>query len=139
MGANMQVEAILEIQALKALYYEIVDNARSDRDRAAARLREILAEDVKADYGARGIMDGREAVIDFLLNVSTKPEWLWHAIHSPRVEVTGDTAVGYWTTNGQSKIKGSDAVNTATGRAKDDFRRTPQGWRFTMIRNIPEA
>lgn len=130
---------ILEIQSLKALWCEVIDNVHFNPTAAAPRLSALFADDVKADYGPAGLFDGRDAVTRFLVEVSSKPAWLWHSLHSPRVEVSGDSAVGYWTMNGQAKMDGSDQMLTSTNRCHDEFRRTPDGWRFSYIRSIHEA
>jgi SnoaL-like domain len=140
MSANSleKVQDILEIQSLKALYFEILDSFTSDANKAAARLNDVLAEDVKADHGAMGVTEGRQQVVSFLTEVCSKPAWLWHSLHSPRVEVTGDTAIGHWTTSGQAKMIASGPVLSATNRSISQFRRTPQGWRITSIRTVQE-
>jgi len=129
----------LEIQDVKALFLEVIDNAHHDPAQAAARLGDLFAEDVKADYGAAGFFHGREAVTEFLIGVSSKPDWLWHSLHSPRIEVTGDTAVGHWTMNGHAKMKESEDLLSSTNRCRDEFTRTSEGWKFSLIRTIQEG
>jgi hypothetical protein len=140
MSANtvQRVADILDIQALKALYYEILDSVRLDRTKADLRLREILTEDVKLDHGAAGQITGKDNVVNHLMDVCCKPEWLMHTLHTPRVEVTGDAATGYWTTAGQARFHGSKALATSASRARADFRRTSQGWRITLLSNVFE-
>ena len=133
-----RVADVLEIQSLKALYFEILDSARLDRAKADSRLKEILTEDVRLDHGAAGQIAGRDRVVHHLMEACSKPEWLMHTLHTPRVEVDGDTAVGYWTTTGQARFHGSKALATSANRSRADFRRTPQGWRITLLCNVFE-
>lgn len=130
---------ILEIEALKARFFESVDRCVSEPDRSRAGLRAMLVEEVEADYGAFGVPRGREAFIDFLIGAYAKFDWLWHSAHSPRVEVNGDNAVGYWTSDGQARLKESGMLVASINRYRDDFVRTADGWRFAVVRDILEA
>jgi hypothetical protein len=64
---------------------------------------------------------------------------LWHSIHTPRIDVTGDTAVGRWTLIVRMKRKGSATFDELFGRYLDEFRRTPKGWRISSVRFIQEG
>lgn len=128
----------LEIQGLKALYYEILDSARLDRAKADARLREIVTDDVRLDHGAAGQVSGRDHVVTHLMDACVKPEWLMHTLHSPRVELKGDTATGYWTGNGSARFAGSKSLHTSANRVRAEFRRTPKGWRISLLCNVFE-
>jgi hypothetical protein len=130
---------ILEIQALKAQFFEVIDSIGTDPDKAAAELRELLSDDVTADYGPFGFHQGRESVIQFFVGAYSQFEWDWHSLHSPRVKVNGDTAVGFWTSNGHAMVKGSGAIHTSINRYSDEFVRTPAGWQLSYIRDIVEA
>ena len=134
-----EVQDILAIQAVKAFYCESVDSAGKDSANASLKLTDMFAEDVKSNYGI-GVLEGREAVINFLVNmVGAGTEWSLHAIHSPRVEVNGDTAVGHWTAITRSRRKGADTISVSVGRYRDEFRRTRDGWCFTSIHFIREG
>jgi ketosteroid isomerase-like protein len=137
--AIMKLSDILALQSVKATYCETVDDcARNARD-AAARFNELFTEDVRADYGM-GALDGRNAVVEFLVGaIGAINECLWHSIHTPRIEVTGDAAVGRWTIMARLKRKGSTVPDTLYGRYQDEFRRTPQGWRISSVRFIQES
>lgn len=125
---------LFQLQALKAIYCETVDDSVNDVNRAAARLRELFTEDATADYGT-GVLEGRDAVIGFLLKaISTGSDSAWHSIHSPRIEIDGDTAIGRWTLMARMTRKGSTQVETIIGRYGDEFRRTPGGWRISCVR-----
>ena len=128
-----QLRDVIQLQALKALYCEAVDGCVTDALGSASRLREVFTEDATADYGAE-ILEGRHAIIDFLIvTLSTTSDAAWHAIHSPRIDVEGDAAIGRWTVMARRRAKGSTHVDTIVGRYVDDFRRTPQGWRIRHV------
>lgn len=129
----------LEIQSLKALCMEIIDNVHFDPEDARAKLSNLFVDDIKADYGPAGLFEGRDAVLEFLVNISAKPAWLWHSLHSPRIEVSGDIATGYWTMNGQGRMPDSDQMVASINRCRDDFRRTADGWKISYIRSINEG
>lgn len=129
----------LAIQSLKALYCEGADLLPADAARAADMLAGVFAADAVADYG-NGLLEGRDAIIGFLVDgISPVRDWLWHAIHSPFVEVRGDEAEARWTIVAMMRDKGSDAIERAYGRYADRFVRTPQGWRIATMRWIEEA
>jgi hypothetical protein len=134
-----RVRDILQLQAMKAVYCETVDSCVKDSTNAAAVFRELFTADVKADYGL-GPLNGRDAVSEFLLGaIAATSDSLWHSIHSPRIDVTGHTAVGRWTIMARMKHKGSTTFDTLFGRYLDEFRRTPQGWRVSSVRFIREG
>jgi SnoaL-like protein len=134
-----RVNDILHLQAMKATYCEIVDACVKDSGTAAARLAELFTEDVQADYGM-GLLNGRKAAIDFLIGtIVASNDSLWHAIHTPLIDVSGDTAAGQWTLMVRSKPKSSTTFNTLHGRYLDEFRRTQQGWRISSIRFVQEG
>jgi ketosteroid isomerase-like protein len=110
-----------------------------DGGKAAARLAQLLTEDVHADYGM-GPLNGRNAVIEFLVGtIVATNDSLWHSIHTPRIDVSGDTATGHWTLMVRMKRKHSTMFDTLYGRYLDEFRRTQQGWRISSIRFIQEG
>jgi hypothetical protein len=130
---------ILHLQAMKATYCETVDACTSDGAKAAARLAELFTEDVQADYGM-GPLNGRNAVIEFLVSaIVANNDSLWHSIHTPRIDVSGDAATGHWTLMVRMKRKQSTLFETLHGRYLDEFRRTQQGWRISSIRFIQEG
>ena len=130
---------LLRLQAIKAAYCETVDACVKDGAAAAARLGEIFTEDVRADYGM-GALNGRNAVVRFLVDaIVANNDALWHSIQTPRIEVTGDTAVGRWTLIVKMKRKGAATSEELFGRYLDEFRRTPQGWRISSVRFVQEG
>jgi ketosteroid isomerase-like protein len=134
-----RVNDVLQLQAIKATYCEIVDACTRDSGTAAARLAGLFTEDVHADYGM-GPLNGRDAVIEFLVGaIVANNDSLWHAIHTPRIDVSGDTATGHWTLMVRMKQKNSTVFDTLYGRYFDEFRRTQQGWRISSVRFIQEV
>jgi hypothetical protein len=129
----------LQLQAIKATYCETVDICMRDRALAATRLAEIFTADVQADYGM-GVLAGREAVLGFLLDaIFAGTETLWHSIHTPHLDVSGDKATAQWTVLVRMRRKGGAASEVLYGRYIDEFRRTPQGWLISSIRFIQES
>jgi ketosteroid isomerase-like protein len=134
-----RVNDILHLQAMKATYCDAVDACTKDGDKAAARLAELLTEDVHADYGM-GPLNGRQAVIEFLVGtIVATNDSLWHSIHTPRIDVSGDAATGQWTLMVRTRQKKSTTFDTLYGRYLDEFRRTQQGWRISSVRFIQEG
>lgn len=133
------VADMLAIQTLKAVYCEGADLLPADAARAAEVLTSVFTADATADYGA-GLLEGRDAIVKFLVDqISPVRAWLWHAIHSPLIEVDGDVARARWTIVAMMRDKGSDVIERAYGRYADRLVRTPQGWRIAEMRWIEEA
>jgi ketosteroid isomerase-like protein len=134
-----QLADSLQVQAIKADYCETVDICIQHRDQAATRLGELFTDDVRADYGL-GPLSGREAVIAFLLDaIVSNNESLWHSIHTPHIDVSGDTARAQWTVMVRMRHKGAGASDVLYGRYVDELRRTPRGWLISSIRFIQEG
>jgi hypothetical protein len=130
---------VVQLQTLKAIYCEAVDDCVNDGGGAAARLRELFTEDATGDYGT-GVLRGRDALIEFLVNsIKSSSDSAWHAIHSPRIEIDGDTGVGRWTIMVRRKARGSSEFETIIGRYLDEFRRTANGWRIRGVRFIRQG
>jgi len=98
-----RVEAVQEIQRLKARYGALVD-ARYDRDgprpRAqleplAGQIAELFTADAVWDGGAGlGICRGRAAIRERFLEPTLR--FSWHYFVKPQIEVAGDRARGTW-------------------------------------------
>jgi ketosteroid isomerase-like protein len=130
---------LLQLQALKAAYCETVDACVGKGGPAAASFGELFTEDVRADYGM-GPLDGRNVVAGFLIDaIVANNDALWHSMHTPRIDVTGDTAVGRWTLIVRMRRKGSATSDELFGRYLDEFRRTPNGWRISSVRFMQEG
>jgi hypothetical protein len=131
-----RISDILQLQAVKAAYCEAVDSCVTDPGGARRRLADLFAEDIVADYGVAAL-HGRVAVTEFLISaIAGNNAALWHALHTPRIEVDGDSAEAHWTVMAMTRPKGAAEFVTLIGRYADRFRRTPQGWRISSVRFI---
>jgi len=130
----------LEIQQVKSLYCETVD-LLGQTELVTARLNEILTEDAVAQFGTFGPYEGRQAVIDYVVNdMGAALAWAWHAVHTPRIEIAGDTADCHWTLDLRVKLKAApETAHLSPGRYIDKFRRTPQGWQISSILWVNES
>lgn len=135
----MDVAAIMEIQALKVRFFEAVDRCHSDSSGASAELREMFIDGIRADYSPFGSFEGADAYIHFLITSYAQFDWLWHCVHSPRVVVTRNQAIGYWTSAAHARLKDTGTLIASINRYRDDFVLTPDGWRFSFVRDILEA
>jgi hypothetical protein len=137
-AAVKTINDILQIQALKARYCGAVDRLPDREAEAVATIGTIFAEDVEGGVG-NNITHGRDALIAFLVHrVGRTKKWLWHSIHTPLIEVEGDSATARWTAYIYMMDKDSSKVENAIGRYSDIFRRTQDGWRMSSSRWIPE-
>lgn len=136
-----EVRDVLQLQAVKALYCETIDSITADAAGAAVRLRQLFVPDAKADYGmGMSVLEGRDAVADFLLKaIGAGNEALWHSIHTPRIEIQGDRAVGRWTVLVRMKAKGATQAAMLFGRYVDEFQRTAAGWKVSFVHFFPEG
>jgi len=139
MLALSDVAATVEVQALKALFFQAIDKCHSDPSEASTELRGMCVDGIKADYGPFGTFEGIDTYIDFLITSYAQFDWLWHCAHSPRVLVTGHKAVGYWTSDAHARLKDTGILIASINRYRDDFVLTPEGWRFSSVRDILEA
>jgi hypothetical protein len=138
-ASDRDVADNLAIQTLMARYCEVVDAAVYNRRESAVAMRSIFSADARADYG-KGPIDGQQAVIDFLVDgVCATRDWLWHAIHTPNVDIDGDQATGSWTIVAMMKEKGQSRIGSVVGRYVNAFVRTDDRWRISSMRWIAEA
>ena len=137
--SNQDVADNLAIQKVMARYCEVVDAAVHKGRDSAAEMVSIFSSDARADYG-NGVIDGQKAVIDFLVDgVCATRDWLWHAIHTPNVDIDGDSATGSWTIVAMMKEKGQTSIGSVVGRYINEFVRTDDGWRISSMRWVAEA
>jgi hypothetical protein len=122
----------LAIANLKARYCRAADTAAGDPDAARAAFEEILTPDFAGDYGYGPVLG--TAAIDFLCNaIAAGSLWMIHMVHSPHIEIDGDSATGEWTLAAHACRTGSGELSLVIGRYSDSFRRTPEGWRIAKI------
>jgi hypothetical protein len=124
---------VLAIQNLKARYCAVADSAADDPDGALAAFGLVFLPDVEADYGF-GSMLGADALGRFLCTaIAGNSEWVLHMIHTPSIQITGDTATGDWTVMAHLKRRETGEVDLVRGRYSDQFRLTPEGWRIARV------
>lgn len=128
-----RADQALAIANLKARYCAAADLPASDPDQARRLLVDIFADDFVGDYGT-GPLHGPQAITDFLCTaISANSLWMIHMLHSPRIEIDGDSATGDWTVLGQMKRRATGAIDSVIGRYSDLFRLTPAGWRIERV------
>ncbi|WP_165189724.1 nuclear transport factor 2 family protein [Caulobacter soli] len=127
-------EDVLAIQNLKARYCAVADSAADDPEGALAAFRStVFLPDVTADYGFDP-MQGVDTLGSFLCTaIAGNSEWVLHMIHTPMIEIAGDTARGDWTVMAHLKRRETGEVDLVRGRYSDEFRRTPEGWRIARV------
>lgn len=122
------------IQNLKARYCATADRSAHDPDGARRAFHTLFAADVVADYGF-GVLAGADAAAEFMCTaVPGNSEWMLHMLHTPLIEVQGDTALGQWTVAVQSKRRDGGTIDEIAGRYADGFRLTAEGWRIAEVR-----
>ena len=148
MSQTVPSDALSDVDAIrnfKATYGRLVDDMITNfSSEKVARFGELFTDDVKSNFGAKsGPMHGRAALLDFLgAKVPAERSWMWHAFHSPLIEVSGDTATGHWTIYCLALTKGAAKPDIVLGRYEDEYRRTPKGWRqssLTFHNETPEG
>ncbi|WP_426000005.1 nuclear transport factor 2 family protein [Caulobacter sp. DWR1-3-2b1] len=124
---------VLAIQNLKARYCAVADSAASDPDGALRAFGSVFLPDVAADYGFEPTV-GAEALGRFLCTaIAGNSEWVLHMIHTPMIEIAGETATGDWTVMAHLKRRETGEVDLVRGRYSDEFRLTPEGWRIARV------
>jgi hypothetical protein len=124
---------VLAIQNLKARYCATADRAAGDPEGALAAFGSIFLPDIVADYGYEPML-GADALGGFLCTaIAGNSEWVLHMIHSPMIEIAGETATGDWTVMAHLKRREGGRVDVVMGRYADEFRLTSEGWRISRV------
>lgn len=135
---TMLADDIFAIQNVKARYCVAVDELTRDAPNAADIFATIFLPDVVADYGFEPLV-GADALIGFLCTaIVGSSEWRVHMIHTPLIDVDGDTATGDWTLLVHLK-RPDGPVDVLLGRYSDVFQRTPDGWRISRVRFLRQG
>jgi hypothetical protein len=115
-----------------------VDQLTSDPAAARATLSDVFLPDAVGHYGPPPI-HGLDALVTFLCDaIAGNSEWRVHMIHTPLIQVDGDTATGAWTL--MVHLKRPDGpVDILLGRYSDEFIRTPDGWRIASVRFLRQG
>lgn len=119
-----------EIARLKAAYCKAADCGLDHPGRDADTIASLFVEQGIWDAGSFGVADGREA-IHALFSTNPYPFGL-HYISNPNIRVTGDTATGEWHLLCPSIVE--DESIWIGGVYRDEFVRTPDGWKFRKLK-----
>jgi len=84
------LEDIEAIKKLKAKYCYAVDSQE------VTGLMALFTEDASVDYGPWGNYDNKEKMTEFFKNIPAEMPMVMHMVHSPIIELNGDTATGFW-------------------------------------------
>ena len=122
------------LRELKATYGVLVDGLVEKLDpKNLDRLAAMFTEDVKLDFGERaGSFQGQTAVRKFFgETLPQQREWIWHAFHSPLIEINGGHARCRWTVQAALLSRGKSVAGSEVlyGRYDDEYVRTPDGWK----------
>jgi ketosteroid isomerase-like protein len=130
-----------QISQLKNRYGWIVDrlpHTRTPED--ADQIRALFTEDAVVDLSFSGLFDvvqGHDAIVKLYLEaMGPKYHYMWHAFHTPLIDIDGDHAVGSWTLQAITLSKSLEpdaAPSVFHGRYVDSFIRTSQGWRHSHL------
>lgn len=122
-----------QIQNAKAKYCAAADRSCEDRAGAHQAMKALFTDDVAADYGF-GPMEGGDTIAGFLSDkIAGGSLWMVHNIHSPLIEIDGDTASAKWTVNVRMKRPGKDTVDFVFGRYSDEFRKVGGEWKIAKV------
>jgi hypothetical protein len=132
-----EVEAVQEIQRLKAHYGALVD-ARLERgvddarrEALAAQISELFTEDAVWDGGeGLGLCEGREAIRERMRNSTLL--FTWHYFLKPQIRVEGDRARGTWDI--LAPCTGQDGTPLwMAGVEEDEYARVQGRWLHTRM------
>ena len=120
-----RLKDIEEIKQLKGLYTQLVDQQLWDR-----WAKEILTEDFYFDSDA-GVIEGRDENVA-MVSASLANARTVHHVHSPTIEIDGDTAKATWSMQDHVYLTFGDTQMAFRGAGfyHDEYRRTPDGWRL---------
>lgn len=122
--ASSDREAIKE---LRAAYGYHLDNHEWDEFRA------LFTEDAVLDYGENiGHQEGAAGLEFFTEYVDERVEAGTHMMHSPIIEVDGETATGRWYVDARESFPDGKAGIT-TGEYHDTYRRVDGTWKFAEV------
>lgn len=126
-----RLEDIQEIANLKAAYVDGADGGWSFNEVPSEpdQIVPLFAEDGTWLSDSQGSATGHDAIREAWKNFSAAMPFAYHMITNPRIEVEGDRASGEW----HLMMRGTDPNGVefwAAGVYKDEFVRTPQGWRI---------
>ena len=123
--------ALLDRQAIEDTLYGYA--ARIDmRDHEGVRV--LLTDDVVAEYGNNGSLQGADEVIRYIHEFTEDAVWEHHLINVYEVSIDGDTATALiYHTSHQMFGSAPGVVHKIVGRYHDELRRTPDGWKISRL------
>jgi ketosteroid isomerase-like protein len=115
-----------DIRALRLRYHDAINEGR------AGDIPALFTEDGEVDFGYLG---RSRNVPKFFAAIGNVLDSVTQFVHNHVVEVDGDTATGSSYLEAKSISKG--VAYRVVGRYLDEYRRTPEGWRFTKMTFVP--
>ncbi len=125
---------IEEIKQLKARYASACDD-----DYACDAIAALFTEDAIWDGGMMGYARTREGIREFFSGASDVVGFAVHGVSNPLIQIEGDRATGQWYLHQPMTIKGTEDSFWFCAQYKDEYVRTPDGWRFSHVRLIARA
>jgi ketosteroid isomerase-like protein len=131
MNTDAAVAALLERQAIEDVLYAYA--ARIDmRDHEGVR--ETFTDDIVAEYGNNGSLQGADEVIRYIHEFTEEALWEHHFINVYQVDVEGDVAKALiYHTSHQMFSSAPGMVHRIVGRYHNELRRTPDGWKISKL------
>jgi hypothetical protein len=109
-----------EIRRLRMRYHEL------NNERRAHEVPDLFTEDGEIDFGFMG-----SGNLSHFARSSERTELIKQMIHNHQVDVDGDAAVGSSYQEAMAVFHGRAFI--IAGRYDDEYRRTPEGWRFRRV------
>lgn len=127
------LEDVFEIEKLKARYADAVDGGWTGTlPHDADAVLELFTKDGRWDSGAFGGGQGHEGIRAYMATGAAIMPFAFHHISNPRIDVTGDRATGRW--HAMLAVTAEDQPLLHVGIYDDLLIRTPDGWRFELLR-----
>lgn len=139
---------IAAIQQIKSLYCDLIDRIRREGNPADVdRLASLFTEDAVLDFSQvanvdMGVLRGRAAIVrHFGQDLPAAIAWMWHAVHTPIIEIDGDEALGRWTLYAMAVpvTDPSSPPSVTYGRYTDRFRRIDGTWYQSSLKFLNET
>lgn len=127
------LEDVYEIQKLKARYADAVDGGWTgvtphDADAVLA----LFTPDGAWDSGAFGGGQGHDGIRAYMQTGAAIMPFAFHHISNPLIEVQDDHATARW--HAMLAVSAEDQAKLHVGVYDDRLIRTPEGWRFELLR-----
>lgn len=116
----------VQITELKARYCRLLDT--KDWAGYAALFTEDAVLDTRA-AGGYGPIAGRDAFVP-MVRASLEHAQTAHQVHSPEIEIDGDVAHVVWAMQDRVHMPTRGMSFTGYGHYREEYRRTPEGWRI---------